>query len=260
MAEIEYKKLDVERIFKESFAFCKENSKFFLRYTFINMFLVLFFQFALGGIANPFCLLWLIGYYVFWSIFFRDIFKQTPCYKKDCIFHSLVPSTKVLLITILVVTLLMFLPMLPMLLVFVPNLPVETRDFVDGYLDFFKKYTEDSDVMDLLTSFIFILVAPFVFFRPFYAGISSVLGKSGSLTLAYRKTEHNYWRFFVVGTIMTVSCLLLKQCAEYIGDFSTDAEVSEAISSLILYVVSSPVVVYFNVILAKSYEFFFVEK
>ncbi len=260
MAELEYKKLDVSKIFKECFAFCKENSKFFWKYTLINMFLVLFFEFALGGIENPLSLLGFFAYYIFWSIFFREFFNQTPCYKYDCIFHSLVPSTKVLLIIILVFSLLLLLPMLPMLLVFIPNLPMEMRDFVDKYLDFYKKYKEDSDVMDLVTSFIFVFAAPSILFRPFYAGISSFLGKSGSLTLAYRKTEHNYWRFFLVGIFMSASYLFFKEAAEYIGDFSTDAQVSDAISCLLLNISFSPLIVYFNVFFAKSYEFFFVEK
>ena len=139
-------------------------------------------------------------------------------------------------------------------------MPVDVTNFVDSYSVFLKKYMEDTDVMALATNIVFIFIAPFVFFRPFYAGISSVLGKSGSLTLAYRKTEHNYWRFLLVGVFMSVSYLFLKEVAEYIGDFSSEAQISDAISDLLLLIASSPLIVYFNVFFAKSYEFFFVEK
>lgn len=252
--------MNVEKIFKESFSFCKTNATFFWKYTLLNLFLVAFSKFALGGVSNALFLVWLVIYYVFWSIFFRDIFNQTPCYKRDCIFNSFVPSTRVFLITFSVMFLLAFLPMLPMLLAFIPNLPVDVTNFIDRYSLFLKEYMEDSDVMDLFLSFVFIFVAPLVFYRPFFAWISSVLGRSGLIVVAYKKTENNYWQFFIAGLIMNLSYVILKNLAEYVGSFSADADVSKAISSLVLVIISSPFIVYFNVFIAKAYEFFFVEK
>ncbi|MDD4557176.1 MAG: hypothetical protein PHE89_07655 [Alphaproteobacteria bacterium] len=260
MAEVGYGKLDIEKTLKESFLYFVQNSKKMTFYVLVNMFLVLFAKFIVGDFSNPFFLVWLLVYYVFWSVFFRSYFCLFPCYKHDCIFHSLVPSTKIFLLTFLVLGLLLSLPMLPLFIAFIPNLPLDVVEFIDDYSMFLQKYMEDSDVLDLVVSFIFVFAAPIVCFRPFYAWISSVTGKSGSISIAFKKTKHNYWRFFFCSLIMNLCFISVREFSELVGGFSADAQVSDAVTALVWGVLSSPFIVYFNVFIAKSYEFFFVEK
>jgi len=95
---------------------------------------------------------------------------------------------------------------------------------------------------------IVIVVSPFIFYRPMMAWLSSVLGRSSQFRTAFARTRGNYWNMVAIGTVFNLTLALLGFTGREIG-----------VGSWLLTIVGSPLVIYFNVLLAKIYEHFFLE-
>ena len=80
------------------------------------------------------------------------------------------------------------------------------------------------------------------------AWISSVIGRSGQLKTAFARTEGNYWRFVVMGIVFNAIFIVF----EYLNRIIDVPQVLEML-------VYAPLLVYFNVVIAKAYEFFFLD-
>ena len=94
----------------------------------------------------------------------------------------------------------------------------------------------------------FVFLSPIIAYRPFLAWISSLSGRSGSLKLAWDKTRGNYKEFLIIAIITNLSVAIVRWAVVTLGanDYVT-----------LLFV--APVIVYFNLLSAKAYEFFFLE-
>lgn len=252
------KKLPVRRILEISVEYVRNNLKTMMAFTLANFFLLvlgieiirplaafLLPQVSVGGIGvdligNVAFLLWSAGFYIFWCFFFRFYYDRHPYLMFRKIFDSLVPSTKILFMTFLFVTILAVLPYAPLFM----GMPLDKADEYMHFLDSIP----DLKMLDFFLTFILILVSPLIFYRPFMAWISAVIGRSGLLKTALLKTRGNYWNFVAIMALFNVPVLLLEQLTKLIsgGDF-------------IFWFLVSPLIVLFNVVIAKSYDFFFLD-
>ena len=231
------RKLPLLKILDASVDYCVENVKSVSAFVVVNLLFLLASLLLPGGYANPMFLVWLAVYYVFWCYFFRFYFNRKPylMFKKIC--DSLVPSTKILFLTAVFALIFAAFPIvLPFLL------PVE---MVDAYTNFLRKYLNELDWVMLL---ILLLISPLILYRPFMAWISSVIGRSGQLKTAFARTEGNYWRFVAMGIVFNVIFIVF----EYLNRIIDVPQVLEML-------VYAPLLVYFNVVIAKAYEFFFLD-
>lgn len=254
-------KLDIFSIFEQSYDYLKANIKDMSIFCFVNFLFLAFVVLIVGNLSNPLFLLWAAVYYVFWGYFFRYLFNRKPYYQSKIMADSLVPSTKIFMLTIITMSVFIALPLIPLFVSLPFNLSDRYIEFLDRYSDFLQRYMEESEILDLFLSFIFIFVAPVAFFRPFYAWISSIIGRSGAIKFAFSKTKNNYWQFLKVGIVMNVTFVILRSFSNLVGDIvSFDNFTAEKyIASLLFFALSSPFMIYFNIFIAKSYDFFFIE-
>lgn len=237
----EEKKLPLLRIAEVSLDYCLDNWRAVGGFVLVNMIFLLVAVQLRGGYANPLFLIWVIFYYIFWCYFFRFYFNRKPYLMFGKIFDSLVPSTKMLVLTLVFALILAALPFIPLFMGMSP-------DNADEYIYFLKKYMQESRAVDLGINAVLLLVSPMIFFRPFMAWISSVIGRSGLLKTAFAKTEGNYWRFVVLVAVFNIIFVGFEVLYAYF-----------ALPDWSLVVIYAPLVVYFNVVVAKSYDFFFLD-
>lgn len=178
---------------------------------------------------------------MFWSYFFRFYFNRRPYLEWQPIVSSMIPSTKIVVLSVLFVTILIVLPFAPLFMGF-------SGEFFDRYSVFLQRYMQESDMVDLGLSLILMLASPVIIYRPFLAWISALIGRSGSLRSAWNRTRHNYWEFLLVALIFNFGFVAVQQ-------FSSLVKAPLPVMLAVL----SPIVVYFNVVMAKSYEFFFMD-
>lgn len=235
------KKFPLTDTFVNSWDYCRNNWKSMAVFTLINwVFLVVGLK--LNGIGNLWFVLWCAVYYLFWCYFFRFYFDRKPYLLTGKIFDSLVPSTKILFFTLAFATILAFLPFVPLFL----GLPVEVLDQYTN--DFLEQYMDKSRIYDIGLAVVLLLVSPVIFYRPFFAWVSSVIGRSGSIQNAWRRSRGNYWRFVLVVLLFNLPAAAAEGLDSFLG-----------LQSWLLLTVGAPLVVFCNVYIAKSYEFFFLE-
>ena len=150
------------------------------------------------------------------------------------------PSSKILVIGVSVFAVITFLPFIPLLLVY---LGVE----IDiGKLAAVQRELLESPWVNLGFVLLFTLLVPQIFFRPFMAWISALLGRNRTLKFAWSRTRNNYLPLLIIALIMNLAGLL----ADEFGRFNEAAD----IFSLLLL---SALMVYFNIVIAQIYTFFF---
>lgn len=228
-------------LFRESWRYVVGQKREMALFSFTHiLFLIAGFE-LIDGWHDVFFLPWGIAYYLFWCFFFRFYFGRKPYLATVKLFGTLVPSTKILALAFCVLTFLLALPLLPL---FIGN----GSEWAAKYALYLQEYMEDGRTVDVLTAVVLIFVAPFIFYRPMMAWISSLLGRSGSLRTAFAKTKGNYWR-------MTFLLFLFE------GVFAALELAGQAVGagSWFAIVAGSPMFVYFNVIVAKTYDYFFLE-
>ena len=121
-----------------------------------------------GGMGSLLFIVWCAIYYLFWCCFFRFYYQRKPYVLTPKIFDSLIPSTKILFITLALATLLAYLPFLPLFF----GLP---EDVLDEYTTgFIQEYMDEKRIYDWGMTVILILVTPLIFYRPLFAWISAV--------------------------------------------------------------------------------------
>lgn len=228
-------------VFFSSWDYCVKNWKSMALFALVNW-LMLVAGLKLMGIGNLWFVLWCAIYYLYWCYFFRFYFDRKPYLLTGKIFDSLIPSTKILFFTLAFATILAFLPFVPLFL----GLPVEV---MDSYTyDFLEQYIDKSRLYDAGLAVVLLLVSPLIFFRPFFAWISSVIGRSGSIQNAWRRSRGNYWRFVLVVLLFN----LPAGGADWV-------DVLIGAKGWLLLTAGAPLMVFCNVYIAKAYEFFFLD-
>ena len=185
-------------------------------------------------------LLWILPYYVFWYYFFRFYFGRKP-YIDNNIFGTLLPSSKILVLTLLIVGLLII---IPLLIPFVFG----SCQWVETYIEHLQKYTEGDNVLDAGMLLILTLISPFIFYRPMMAWIGSVIGRSGQLSTAFSKTGGIYWELLLISVEFNLLFMVIEFFDTYFG-----------LQGWLTILLDSPLMVFMNVLLAKMYEYIFLE-
>lgn len=239
MAESNIKKLPLKNILAESWRYCMANGKMSLAFAVI--------AYAMGALAlfswkSLFFWPVLILIYVLWGSFFRYYLGRKPYFYFEALFNSLIPSTKIVLLSVVICTILIVLPIIPLFLNFSP-------EFNERYLYFLQgDFEQDEGMLVVLANLLFVLISPVIAYRPFLAWISALAGRSGSLRFAWEKTKGNYAEFLLIAVITNLTIMAARWVVWNLGgdDYGT-----------LLF--AAPVVVYFNVAAAKAYEFFFLD-
>lgn len=182
--EEQLKKIPVMEILRDSFLFWKEKQKAMLLFSLAVMFLSGSF-FVAGGVSESWFLLWLAVFYLFWFFFFRYVFERRPYLFSGEFFTSLIPSIKVFFLVLLVLSVLYFIPFIPLFM----EVPIEVKD---NYTAFLQRYMQDSSVVDIVLYAVLFLASPLFFFRPLLAWIAAITGRSWAISTAWNKTRGNY--------------------------------------------------------------------
>lgn len=177
----------------------------------------------------------LIFAYALWSYFFRFYFDKKPYLEFKSMTSSLSPSTKILVLSFVIMT---FLILLPFILPFLGL----------GDADYYMHFLNDEEMLNAIVGIVSIFLAPFMFFRPFFAWIASALGNNKSLKFAFYHTQGNYKQIVCLLLIINIPYVILEQINHYLS-----------LPPYIFYLVLSPLIVYVNVVMARCYEFFFIE-
>ena len=232
------KKLPLKHILKDSWVYCLRHAKASLLFALA--------AYAAGALAlfcwkSLFFLPVLGGIYVLWGASLRYYLGRKPYFSLPALTNSLIPSTKIVLLSVVVASVLILLPLLPLFL----NLSPE---FLSGYSRFLEGDFEQEQMLILAANIVFTLISPYIAYRPFLAWISALCGRSGSLRFAWSKTHSNYTGFLMMAVLTNLSISLLRWLILTLdgNDYAT-----------LLF--AAPLVVYFNVAAAKIYEFFFLE-
>ncbi len=237
---ISSKKLPLALVMRESWQYCNHHSKM------VSLFVVLNYLIC-AAVFYTWKTVWLWPVlalmYVLWSGFFRYYFNRKPYLLLQPMFSSLVPSTKILVMTVLVVSAFL---LLPYAILFIPQLPQQFLEFYTSFLQ--TNMQEDNEVLNTAANVVVLLFSPLIFYRPMLAWIATLIGRSGSLKFAWGKTEGNYWEFLLLAVVIDLSVSFV-----YKGVLLMGGGVYAALIPL------SVLGVYFNVVLARLYSFFFLE-
>lgn len=90
-------------------------------------------------------------------LFFRFYYNRRPYLLTHKIFDSLVPSTKILFLTLALATLLAYLPFAPLFLGF----PAEMME--DYAVGFIQEYMDENKLYDMGLALVLLLVSPIIF-------------------------------------------------------------------------------------------------
>lgn len=254
MPELERKKeqqilkLNLLTLLKDTVAYISANKQFVLCVTVVNMAYMLILK-SLGGITDPFSILWIVSYYLFWCFFYRYYYSLKPYILSKTIFNSLSPSTKALVIMFLVTAGIILMPMIPLFL-----------GFNDVYLNFYEQYTSAvenlSSPKDIGTSLIEIfiiclilsLIMPALFCKPYMAWISSLRGTNASFKKAGDKIKGNYASFVIISALLLFPEAIFDRIDTILG-----------LQNWLSYTVGTLIFVLTNIIFAKIYDFFYLK-
>lgn len=186
-------------------------------------------------------LLWIVPYYMFWCFFFRFYFGRKPYVMTTMIFDTLLPSTRILVLSMVITILIISIPFL------VPFISVNSP-WVDSYVDHLQKYTDDTKTLNVVATVIMTIISPFIFYRPMMAWIGSLIGRSSLLSTAFARTKGNYWQFLIISIVFSILFSMVEMLDSLLS-----------MNNWLVIFLGSVVILYFNVILAKTYEYFFLE-
>ena len=185
--------------------------------------------------------------YLLESVFFRFFFDKRPYLQWRPIMRSLVPSVKVVFLAGMFALTLSLLPFIPLLL----GLPyfeeyTNSLAYADDYLLFLQRYMQEVPLVDWGLNAILILIAPIILFRPMLAWIAAIMGRRGSLRVAWRMSKGNYMSFLALSFIFLVPLMLLYHLKELMPELSI---LTDMLSVILM--------MFFNVVQAKIYKIFY---
>jgi len=239
----EIKKISVFRILNQALVFVKTKTSIFVLFSLINLIFLLLFRYIDGGLSNKISILWMLSYYFYWFVFFRVYYNKQPYLFSKDIFGSFLPSTKMFFLVIAMSLFLGVLPYLPLLM-----------GFNDKYLLLLENYMQQLQAAPMNTLnmlvllIIFMLFSPFILCRPFLAFIASVQGLNGSLRKAWKKSIGNYWQFIFMMCLLNLPCMIIYEADNYLD-----------CNGCLILLFYSFFFVYYNLVFAKLYDFFYME-
>ena len=233
--------ISLKRLFINSIRYCVRKWHELSLFTIVHVVLLIIGFKFINGWHDKLFLLWIIPYYAFWCYFFRFYFDRKPYLMTKKIFDTLLPSTRILVLSLVIIILLAF---VPLAIPFVSG----NSPWVDSYIDHLQKYIDDTQTMSVVIAVIMMIISPFIFYRPMMAWIGSLIGRSGLLSTAFARTKGNYWQFLLQSIIFNAIFCLVK--------FLDKAFL---MSGWLFIFGVSVVTVFFNIVLAKMYEYFFLE-
>ena len=213
------------------------NYKSLIAFVLINFCFFAVLSLGLGGIRTVWFLLWGLGYYLFNFAFFRWYFKRPPYLLSMKFFDTLLPAVKVLFMVMLGMTVLAYLPYLPLMFGGVSD------TIKRSITVFIGDFMGESNIYDIIISLILLLMSPIILYRPLMAWVSSVLGRSGSFKNVYKHTA-GYYRLFL--KVLFVFYLIIV--AAWGADRYFD------LNYWLFLEIGAPLSVLFNLTLAKTYE------
>lgn len=241
-------KLKFCKLLQDSFAYMAANKQFVLCVAVVNMVYMLVLK-SLGGIANPFSILWAVAYYLFWCWFYRYYYHLRPYILDKAILGSLSPSTKALVVMFAVTMGIILLPMVPLFL-----------GFNEIYLNFYEQYATavenlstpkdigaslaDISIICLILS----LLAPALLCKPYLAWISSLRGTNASFKKAGDKIKGNYLTFVLISALLLFPEALIDRLDAILN-----------LQNWLSYIGGTLIFVYTNILFAKIYDFFYLK-
>lgn len=235
------KKFNVLDILASGYEYCARNFQPISLFMLGHMVFLFIFE-AIDKWRSPVFIPWVALYYVYNVFFYRFYFKKKPYFELKSTGKSLIPSTKIIFITVLLLFLLLVLPFM-VIPFFTPD-----PELLDQYLNILDAGIDKSKTFDLLTNIIMIFISPFILYRPFLAWIASLLGRSPLLKTAFQKTRGNYWNFVCLSFIMNLPYMMFSQ-AEFYFD----------INNYLAWFLAAILITYFNVIMCKCYDLFYLD-
>ena len=241
MTENEVKIMPVRQILKQAYQYMYENEKALHPIWFIHIVLCAAINLIEGGFSNPLSLIWSVTYYIFWCVFYRIYYQKKPYLSFKKIGASVLPSTKMFFMSFFVIFLLLVLPYIPL-----------AMGFHNRYLAAFERYMAAIQAPEMglyntaVFSLVFLVVSPIIFCRPYLAWISSLQGCSGSIKKVFKKTKGNDMAFVYLMFLLNLPCFAAYGIDTMLGCFGW---FSVAFYSIYL--------IYFNVVFAKVYDFFY---
>ncbi len=232
------KKLPLGSLFKDSWLYCRQHWR---EMSLFSAVFYLLFSAVVYLWSKPIFIPLLMVIYVFWGCFFRYYFNRKPYIQLQALFSSLIPSTKIVVVSVVVTLFLLFLP-------FAPVLMKLSGKYIEIYNMFLVKYMQDDDVIGAVVNLLLVVLSPLLVFRPFMAWISALIGRSVSLKSALLRSRGNYWEFLLLGVLISLSFSIICQLP---AEFGVPYPIS-----LLAY---APLVTYFNVLQAKIYDFFYLD-
>lgn len=238
---LESRNLSLMSVIKSSTRFVLLYKKVLLLWCLANFVFLYVFNLIPNGWTNSLSILWLVAYYVFWSIFIRQIQQHQPYFSLIRIFNGLIPTSKIMFINISICVLLKIIPYIPFFM-----------GFREKYLEYFENYMaimQSNNAIVGITLFyiLMLLISPFTLSRPFLAYISALIGKSRSILDAYKRTTGNYWSFVECAFMMSTPFILFS----YIDTLYN--------TNITLYI-SSFLSLYFNIVFINIYKVFYKRK
>ena len=235
------KDFSLPTVLKSSIRFVLLFKQTFIIWTILNFIFIYTFTLIPNGWRNSLSIIWLVAYYVFWSIFIRYILQHRPYFSLIRIFNGLIPSSKIMFINIAIYVLIVVIPFVPLLM-----------GFRDKYLELFEAYMlilqSHQNLLGKLLFYCFmILISPYTITRPYLAFISSLVGKSRSIMDAYKKTQGNYWRFVSYAFIMS-------------SLFAISYYIDTIYKTKTLIFVMTIIPIYFNIVFITIYKNFYRRK
>ena len=236
----EVKILPVLKILKEAyFALNQKQNKQHLFWAGSFIFCAVF-NLLPKGFANPLSLVWAVGFYVFWCVFFRFYYQKKPYFSWQKIFASAVPSSKMIFITCALTMFMILVPFLPLMMGFKGKYLV----FFEGYMSALQS-PQTSLLNVMIFSTFFLMLSPIAFCRPYLAWISALQGYSGSVRKIFKKTQGNYFSFLGLVVLLDIPCI-----------FAHEADIFLHCHGFFLVGFYSIYLIYLNIVFAKVYDFF----
>ncbi len=249
LQKLQTEKLQLQplKILQEALGYIKAKSIFFALVLIFNITYLGLYDVISGGFSNPLSILWLVGYYIFWCVFYRYYYGLRPYFFLKAITASLKPSTKAVVVLFLVMTLIALLPMLPLFL-----------GYNDLYLTFYENYMHMIESLShqeptaevwngiMVVYGVFCLLAPSLICQPYMAWIASLCRRSFSFKQVREKMQGNYWNLVFISLVLVFPEAFIDRMAKS-GDLF--GYVSISLNALLF--------IYTNVVFAKIYDFFY---
>lgn len=213
------------------------NYKSLIAFVLINFCFFAVLSLGLGGIRTVWFLLWGLGYYLFNFAFFRWYFKRPPYLLSMKFFDTLLPAVKVLFVMMLGMTVLAYLPYLPLMFGGV------SETIKRAITVFIGDFMGESNIYDIIISLILLLMSPIILYRPLMAWISSIIGRSGSFKNVYKHTA-GYYRLFLKVLFVFYFIIVAAWGADRYFD----------LHYWLFFGIVAPLSILFNLTLAKTYE------